>query len=75
MAGESILSSSYYNLRNYGCRKIMSKNNDTYLLLMYNTCNTPATPLNNAHPGGFFLFIKRFKYEICQTPYNISRTG
>jgi len=29
-------------------------NNDTYLLLMYNTCNTPATPLNNAHPGGFF---------------------
>ena len=23
---------------------------------MYNTCNTPATPLNNAHPGGFFLF-------------------
>ena len=28
--------------------------NDTYLLLMYNTRNTPATPLNNAHPGGFF---------------------
>ena len=26
---------------------------------MYNTCNTPATPLNNAHPGGFFLFTKR----------------
>jgi len=48
---------------------------DTYLLLMYNTCNTPATPLNNAHPGGFFLFTKRFKYEIYQTPYNISRTG
>jgi len=48
---------------------------DTYLRLMYNTCNTPATPLNNAHPGGFFLFIKRFKYEIYQTPYNISKTG
>ena len=29
-------------------------NNDTCLLLMYNTCNTSATPLNNAHPGGFF---------------------
>ncbi len=48
---------------------------DTNLLLIYNTDNTPATPLNNAHPGGFFLFIKRFKYEIYQTPYNISRTG
>jgi len=23
---------------------------------MYNIFNTPATPLNNAHPGGFFLF-------------------
>jgi len=48
---------------------------DTNLLLIYNTDNTPATPLNNAHPGGFFLFIKRFKYEIYQIPYNISRTG
>jgi len=42
---------------------------------MHNTCNTPAMPLNNAHPGGFFLFIKRFKYEIYQTPYNILRKG
>ncbi|MBA7498137.1 hypothetical protein ES704_00872 [subsurface metagenome] len=41
---------------------------DPYLPLMYNTCNTPATPLNNAHPGGFFLFTKRFKYEIAKPP-------
>ncbi len=23
--------------------------------LIYNTRNTPATPLNNAHPAGFFI--------------------
>jgi len=28
---------------------------DLHCVLIYNIANTPATPLNNAHPGGFFL--------------------
>ena len=32
---------------------------------MYNTCNIPATPLNNAHPGGFFyLEVQKEQTEI-----------
>jgi hypothetical protein len=43
-------------------------NNAPYLPLMYNTRNTPATPLNNAHLGGFFLFIKGFCIKFNKFP-------
>jgi len=44
---------------------------DTYLFIIYYTNNTPATPLNNAHLGGFF-FCKRFLHKFTKS-YNISR--
>ena len=39
---------------------------DLHCVLIYNIANTPATPLNNAHPGGFFFrnrFIEGVYYE------------
>ena len=36
----------------------LTQNIDLYYTLIYNIVNIPATPLNNAHPGGFsFLTI------------------
>jgi len=34
--------------------------------LIYNTANTLATPLYDAHPAGFFLIINLFKVSIMK---------
>jgi len=37
----------------------------TYIII-YNIGNIPATPLNNAHLGGFFLFLRGLSMELTK---------
>jgi len=37
-------------------------------MLTYNIGNTPATPLNNAHPGGFFFLLRGLSMKFTKPP-------